>query len=155
MHVWSQVHSPNDHYKNTWCEMRRKENKANILFLSTENWSYSIFWWISSQVLQIRAGKPLKHQIYIPTRLYYTKGTVFPWSGRSFLPAPHPHPTKPFWPGLFKKLLLWNHFQMLLFCIFQIWLVQRCPKCWKFSMFGWIFTSSGAHTAYSLNFGMD
>ena len=38
---------------------------------------------------------------------------------------------------------------------FQFWLLQRWKKCWNFSMFGWIFTSSGAHTAYSLNFGMD
>ena len=62
---------------------------------------------------------------------------------------------KTFWPGLSEKLHFGNHFQMLLICIFQFWLLQKCAKCFNFSMFGWIFTSSGAYTAYSLNFGMD
>ena len=53
------------------------------------------------------------------------------------------------------KLLFRNLLQTSLVCIFQCTLLQRCPKCWNFSMFGWISTSSGAHTAYSLNFGMD
>ena len=44
---------------------------------------------------------------------------------------------------------------MLLFCTFQFCLQQICPKFWIFSMFGWTFKSSGAHTACSLNFGMD
>ena len=60
-----------------------------------------------------------------------------------------------FWPGLSEKLLFGNHLQMLLFCTFQFWLLQRCPKCWNFSLFRRIFTSSGVHTTYSLNFGMD
>ena len=60
-----------------------------------------------------------------------------------------------FWPGLSEKLLFRNLFQMLLFCTFQFCLQQICPKFWIFSMFGWTFTSSGAHTVYSLNFGMD
>ena len=62
---------------------------------------------------------------------------------------------KTFWPGLSEKLHFGNHFQMLLICIFQFWLLQKCAKCFNFSMFRWIFTSSGAYTAYSLNFGMD
>ena len=50
-----------------------------------------------------------------------------------------------FWPGLSKKLLFRNHFQMLFFAFFNVGYHKDVQSVGIL----------GAHTAYSLNFGMD